>query len=142
MTSPPASGPEAAAPLRDYGLVSDCQGAALVSRGGAIDWGCLPRFDSPATFARLVGPNGGHWHIRPAGSYQATRAYLPDALVLRTEFHTPDGVASVTDAMVFDPDVRGHHIGRHSPYVIVRRVEGHSGAVQIDIHYAPRPGTG
>ena len=139
-TVPPTG--DGAAPIRDYGLLSDCQGAALVSRDGSIDWACLPRFDSPAVFAHLLGRDGGHWQIRPAGPYETTRVYLDDTLVLRTEFHTPDGVVALTDAMVFGADERGHHIGRQSPHVIVRRVEGQSGAVELDIHYAPRAGYG
>ncbi|MDE3205631.1 MAG: glycoside hydrolase family 15 protein [Acidobacteriota bacterium] len=139
-TVPPTG--DGAAPIRDYGLLSDCQGAALVSRDGSIDWACLPRFDSPAVFAQLLGRNGGHWQIRPPGPYETTRIYLDDTLVLRTEFHTPDGVVALTDVMVFGADERGHHIGRQSPHVIVRRVEGRSGTVELDIHYAPRAGYG
>jgi GH15 family glucan-1,4-alpha-glucosidase len=64
--------------IADYALLSDCQGSAPVSRDGSIDWTCLPRFDSPAMFARLLGPRAGHWRIgrvEPAG---VERAYLPD----------------------------------------------------------------
>jgi Domain of unknown function (DUF5911) len=56
---------ERSVPIGEYALVSDRQGAALVSRAGSIDWACLPRFDSPAIFARLVDRAGGHWRVAP-----------------------------------------------------------------------------
>jgi GH15 family glucan-1,4-alpha-glucosidase len=129
-------------PIGDYALLSDCQGSALVSRGGSIDWACLPRFDSPALFARLVDPCAGHWRIAPVEPAEVERAYLADTMVLRTEFRTASGKAAVTDAMVFGPDERGHRIGRHSPHVIVRRLDGVDGEVEVDVALAPRAGYG
>ncbi len=85
-------------PIADYALLSDSQGAALVSRGGSIDWACLPRFDSPATFARLLGDDGGHWRISPTEPFETTRAYLTDTMVLRSEFRTASGTVAVTRA--------------------------------------------
>lgn len=142
MTSSPIARVTAPPLLAEYGLISDCQGAALVSRDASIDWGCLPRFDSPAIFARLLGTHGGQWNIRPAAPYQTSRAYLPNTMVLRTEFQAPGGVVSLTDAMAFGPEEQGHRIGRHSPHLIVRRLEGHSGVVEVDVEYAPRAGYG
>lgn len=54
-------------PIGDYGLLSDCHSAALVSCDGSVDWFCTPRFDSPALFARLLDADAGHWAIRPVG---------------------------------------------------------------------------
>ena len=70
--------------IEDYGLIGDLQTAALVSRDGAIDWFCLPRFDSGAVFAALLGNDeNGHWTIQPRGEFRsAERRYRSDTLVL------------------------------------------------------------
>ena len=60
-------------PIGDYALLSDCRSAALVSRAGSVDWLCFPRFDAPAVFARILDPDGGHFAIRPAGEFEASR---------------------------------------------------------------------
>src|SRR5579871_3660938 len=90
-------------PLRieDYGLIGDLQTAALVGRNGSIDWLCLPRFDSGACFAALLGgPENGHWSIAPAGEFRpARRSYRPGTLVLDTDFETAEGAATLTDFM-------------------------------------------
>jgi GH15 family glucan-1,4-alpha-glucosidase len=121
------------ASINDYGLLSDCQGSALVSREGSIDWACTPRFDSPSMFARLLDPAAGHWRIGPTGEASTSRGYLPSTMVLRTRFDCPSGVVELTDAMVFGPDERGHHIGHGSPHAIVRRLGGVSGSVECEL---------
>src|SRR3954471_777040 len=79
-------------PIADYALLSDCHSAALAGRDGSIDWLCLPRFDSPALFARILDPNAGHWQIAPRdGGYGADRRYLPGTLVAETTSRTPTG---------------------------------------------------
>ncbi|WP_443044513.1 trehalase-like domain-containing protein [Streptomyces sp. DHE17-7] len=77
------------------------QTAALVGTDGSVDWLCLPRFDSAACFARLLGDeDNGHWRIAPEGAERCTRrAYRPDTLVLDTEWETADGAVRVTDFM-------------------------------------------
>ncbi len=97
-------------PIEDYALIGDTHTAALVSRSGSIDWLCLPRFDSAACFAALLGDERqGRWLIAPAGPVSAVRrGYQGDSLVLETEFHTPDGVVRLVDCMPprqRDPDV-------------------------------------
>lgn len=72
--------------IADYGMLADGSSAALVDRRGAIDWMCVPRFDSPALFARLLDPEAGHWSITPVGRFEATRRYLPGTLVVETTF--------------------------------------------------------
>ena len=69
-------------PIGEYGLLSDCRSAALVSREGSVDWLCFPRFDAPAVFARLLDQDAGHFSIRPAGEFQASRAYLDQTMAL------------------------------------------------------------
>jgi GH15 family glucan-1,4-alpha-glucosidase len=99
-----------AAPIEDYALIGDTHTAALVSREGSIDWLCLPRFDSPACFAALLGdPGNGRWLLAPAGPVrEVRRRYQGDTLVLETEYRTDDGVVRVIDCMPprqWDPDV-------------------------------------
>jgi GH15 family glucan-1,4-alpha-glucosidase len=91
----------ASSPLEAYALIGDTQSAALVCRNGSLDWLCLPRFDSPACFAALLGgPENGAWQIRPAGEVRrVTRRYRGDTLVLETRFETDDGVVLLLDCM-------------------------------------------
>jgi GH15 family glucan-1,4-alpha-glucosidase len=110
--------------LEDYALIGDTQTAALVSIEGSIDWLCLPRFDSGACFAALLGDqSNGSWRIAPVGSEPArtSRSYRPGTLVLETEFVTDEGTVRVIDCM----PVRGE-----APDV-VRIVEGVSGRVRM-----------
>ncbi|MFG3156452.1 glycoside hydrolase family 15 protein [Streptomyces sp. NPDC048219] len=87
--------------IEDYALIGDQQTAALVSTDGSVDWLCLPRFDSAACFAKLLGDeDNGHWRVAPVGAGHCTRrAYRPDTLVLDTEWETDDGAVRVTDFM-------------------------------------------
>jgi GH15 family glucan-1,4-alpha-glucosidase len=96
--------------IEDYALIGDTHTAALVSREGSIDWLCLPRFDSPACFAALLGNEGnGRWLLAPAVPVrEVRRRYQGDTLVLETEHRTDDGVVRVVDCMPprqQDPDV-------------------------------------
>src|SRR5262245_42205004 len=109
-------------PIADYGLLSDCNTAALVTRDGSIDWLCLPRVDSPAVFARILDPDAGHWTIRPAGEFTSERRYLDGSLVLETTFTTATGVVRLCDALVFARSQRGHDIGMDSPHELLRSV--------------------
>jgi GH15 family glucan-1,4-alpha-glucosidase len=98
------------APIEDYALIGDTHTAGLVSRAGSIDWLCLPRFDSPACFAALLGDERhGRWLLAPAGpAREVRRRYQGDTLVLETEHRTDDGVVRVLDCMPprqQDPDV-------------------------------------
>src|ERR687889_2952894 len=110
-------------PIEDYALIGDCETAALVSRGGSIDWLCWPRFDSGACFAALLGtPEHGRWLIEAADAKpRITRRYRPQTLVLETQIETADGAVTVIDFM--PPR------GRNSD--IVRLVRGDRGRVQM-----------
>ncbi len=94
-------------PIADYGFLSDCHSAALVDRGGSIDWWCVPRFDSPSVFGRLLDPDAGHWVIRPVGDFDHERGYVGDSLVLRSVFRTAEGELTLTDAAALHPRARG-----------------------------------
>jgi GH15 family glucan-1,4-alpha-glucosidase len=106
-----------ALPLEQYGMIGDCQTAALVGIDGAIDWLCLPRFDSAACFAALVGkPENGRWVLAPSDKPKSVkRRYRGDSLILETEFETADGVVSVIDFMpprTEEPDLVRIVVGR------------------------------
>src|SRR3954447_1733650 len=126
-------------PIGEYGLLADCNSAALVGRDGSIDWLCLPRYDSDAIFARILDPDGGHWSIRPAGEYRVERRYVPGSLVVETTFTTPGGVVRVRDALAFAAGQRGHDLGFDAPHEVLRSVEGVSGSVELRMELVPRP---
>lgn len=109
--------------IEDYALIGDTQTAALVSREGSIDWLCMPRFDSPACFAALLGTSdNGHWQIGPQDGRPCTRRrYRGDTLVLETTWDSTEGAVRVIDFMP----------PRDSALDIVRIVEGISGSVQM-----------
>ncbi|MBQ1087529.1 glycoside hydrolase family 15 protein [Streptomyces sp. B93] len=110
--------------IEDYAIIGDEQTAALVGRDGSVDWLCLPRFDSGACFARLLGDeDNGHWRLAPkdATGPCTRRAYRPDTLVLDTEWETSEGTVRVTDLM---PQ-------RDRAPDLVRIVEGLSGSVTM-----------
>lgn len=124
--------------IADYGFISDCHTAALVDRHGSIDWYCVPRFDSPSVFGRLLGTDAGHWSIRPLGAFRSERHYVGDSLVLRTIFTVAAGRVELTDALSFAVGSRGHGIGHKVPHVLVRRLRGLGGRVPVEIEFAPR----
>jgi GH15 family glucan-1,4-alpha-glucosidase len=126
-------------PIGDYGLLSDCRSAALVSSEGSVDWLCFPRFDSPAVFSRLLGEQAGHWVVRPVGSARSTRRYLGPSLVLETAHHTSDGAVTVTDALAVGAGDRGHALGAGSSGALLRQVTCTRGSVDVDVEFAPRP---
>jgi alpha,alpha-trehalase len=126
-------------PIGDYALLSDCRSAALVSRDGSVDWLCFPRFDAPSTFCRLLDPAGGRFAIRPAGKFQASRAYADQTMALETTFVTPGGTAVLTDAMAVGRNERGHELGAASPGLLLRRLACTAGEMDIEVSYAPRP---
>jgi GH15 family glucan-1,4-alpha-glucosidase len=116
--------------IEDYGLIGDTQTAALVGRDASIDWLCLPRFDSAACFAALLGgADNGRWQIAPADGWRSVeRRYRPGTLVLETEFRTASGRVRVVDCMpnrLDDPDV-------------VRLVQGVSGHVHMHMELTVR----
>ncbi|HEX5540755.1 MAG TPA: glycoside hydrolase family 15 protein [Micromonospora sp.] len=141
-------------PISDYGFLSDCRSAALVSRDGSIDWWCPARFDAASVFGRLLDADAGHWSLRPvtagAGSaggtptggsaaVQSQRTYVGDSLVLRTVHSVDGGRVAVTEALITEPGARGHRLGHHSPAVLVRVVEGLQHTVRLRTEFVPRP---
>lgn len=109
--------------IEDYAFIGDLHTGALVGRDGSIDWLCLPRFDSPAVFAALLGDSGhGRWLLAPVSDAAVSRRrYVDDSFVLETTWETPDGVLQVVDAMPTG-DRRAD---------VVRSLRGVSGAVRV-----------
>jgi GH15 family glucan-1,4-alpha-glucosidase len=116
--------------IEDYGLIGDLGTAALVGRNGSIDWLCLPRFDSGACFAALLGDEThGRWLIAPAGKVaRIERRYRPGTLVLETDFETADGAVRVIDFMP----------RREGPPQLMRVVHGLRGRVPMRMELRPR----
>jgi GH15 family glucan-1,4-alpha-glucosidase len=118
-------------PIEDYAMIGDMQSAAMVSRDGAIDWLCLPRFDSDAVFAALLGDkSNGQWRLNPTAQEgprsragQVSRRYRKDTLILETDWQTIGGTVRVIDFMPPRSD---------SAPALVRIVEGVSGAVEME----------
>jgi GH15 family glucan-1,4-alpha-glucosidase len=109
--------------IEDYAVIGDCQTGALIGRNGSVDWLCLPRFDSPACFAAILGtPENGRWLIAPTGEVRASRRrYQENTLVLETEYETEGGVVAVIDCMPPRTDLPD----------FVRVIEGKSGSVEM-----------
>jgi GH15 family glucan-1,4-alpha-glucosidase len=122
------------APIESYGLIGDCQTAALVGLDGSIDWLCWPRFDSDACFAALLGkPSNGRWLIAtPGEAVEISRRYRPDTLVLETTFRTETGTATLIDFML--------PRGRTSD--LIRLVRGDEGEVAMCMELVLRFGYG
>jgi GH15 family glucan-1,4-alpha-glucosidase len=116
--------------IEDYALIGDCETAALVGRDGSVDWLCLPRFDSGACFAALLGtPDHGHWLLAPAGEVRAVRRrYRDGTLVLETEYETEDGTAALIDCMPL----------RTEAPTLIRVVEGRHGRVPMRLELTIR----
>jgi GH15 family glucan-1,4-alpha-glucosidase len=121
-------------PIEDYAVLGDLGTAALVSRRGSVDWLCLPRFDSHACFAALLGtPEHGRWLIGPADpDARSTRRYVGNSFVLETTHETATGTVRVTDLMPLSD-------GRAD---VLRRVEGLSGTVRMTHEWVVRFGYG
>jgi GH15 family glucan-1,4-alpha-glucosidase len=119
--------------IEDHALIGDCQTAALVDRDGAIDWLCLPRFDSAACFASLLGtPLHGRWQIGPVDPVKTHRRhYLDDTLVLETEFETDGGAVALIDFMPVRAAPSSSTSETDPVPHLVRVVEGRRGRVRL-----------
>jgi GH15 family glucan-1,4-alpha-glucosidase len=116
--------------IEDYALIGDLQTCALVGRDGSIDWMCVPRFDSPACFAALLGtPEHGRWRIAPVGDLvDVQRQYRDDTLILETTFATAEGRVRIVDFMPM----------RSEAIDLIRLVEGVEGRVTMRMDFAIR----
>ena len=125
--------------IGDYAIIGDCRTAALVSRGGSIDWLCLPHFAGPSVFAALLDrKRGGCFRITPEAEFRSTRRYIGAAPVLETTFQTSSGKARLTDFLPIDDA----YSGLRSMREILRIAEGVEGGVTLDVLFEPRPDYG
>ena len=116
-------------PIADYALLSDCHSAALVSRGGSIDWLCFPRFDSPSVFGRILD-DARRTLVDPARRrtpFETTRRYVDDTMLLETTFTTATARSTLTDALAVGRNERGHELGAGAVGTVLRRVVGVDG---------------
>lgn len=122
--------------IRDYALIGNSRAAALVGKNGAIDWCCLPEFNSPAVFAALLGDNGGCFAITPVGEFTSKQEYEGNTNVVKTTFQTAGGSAKSLDGftVMSEADKEKHLFADHE---ILRIVEGVSGNVEFRLEFVP-----
>ena len=125
--------------IADYGLIGNTHTAALVARDGSIDWCCMPHFDSPAVFLRLLDARqGGYFQICPHEAFESQRAYVGESAILATTFSTARGRVRVVDFM-HAQDVGTSRIGIDLAHChrILRLVEGIEGDVPLVVRFRP-----
>ena len=131
-------------PIRDYGIVGDCHGSALIARDGGIDWCCLARHDAAPVFFRLLdAERGGFWSIRPVAPFEVERGYRTHTNILETRFTTATGRLELVDLMPVGRNVgAGPHDYVHliAPFWLMRRIRCTAGSVEIEIRYQPSAG--
>lgn len=122
-------------PIESYGIIGNTETSALVDPAGTIDWYPVPHVESPSVFARLLDSRrGGHFAISPAGAFEATQRYVDRTNVLRTNFETASGRATVTDFMPV-PEVTDGEEGHRALYC---KVACDDGRVDLDVRFEPR----
>ena len=128
--------------IEDYALIGDSRTAALVSKTGSIDWLCLPQFDGPSCFNRLLDHwRGGHFTVAPRRPFAARRFYRDTTAVLVTEFQTDTGIVTVTDCLPVLPEAE--RSTTLMPFrSVLRYIEGLEGTVELDIVFRLRPDHG
>lgn len=120
----------------DFGIVGNCRSAALISKEGSVDWCCLPEFDSPSVFGKLLDAQiGGCFSVRSCGNPKITQKYLESTNILVTRFEQEDGVFELLDFM---PRYKKENGDYHSPPELVRYVKHISGAPKVVFDYDPK----
>jgi GH15 family glucan-1,4-alpha-glucosidase len=134
-------------PIADYAFLSDCHTGALVALDGAVEWLCLPRFDSPSLFGALLDRSAGGFRVAPYGmTVPAGRRYLPGTNVLETTWMTPTGWVVVHDALTigdWHENVEGTSHTRpptdhEADHLLVRTIECVQGEVPVELICAPK----
>lgn len=131
----------------DYGFLSDCETTALVAPGGAVEWLCLPRLDSPSVFGAVLDRSAASFRVGPEGiRVPAAWRYLPGTLVLETTWKATSGWLVVQDALLIGPwhhDDELSHSHRRAPtdydadHVLLRTIRCVAGGVQVVVECEP-----
>ena len=141
-----AAAPSPFPPIADYGFLSDCHTGALVAPDGAVDWLCVPRFDSPSVFGTLLDREAGTFRLGPFGiNVPTARIYEPGTNVLATTWKTPTGWATVFDALTMGPTRGEDKVTPHTrppadedgDHMLVRTVECIEGLVEVELICEP-----
>ena len=141
-----AAAPSPFTPIADYGFLSNCHTGALVAPDGAIDWLCVPRFDSPSVFGSLLDRGAGSFRLGPFGIHHATaRVYDPGTNVLETTWRTPTGWVRVRTALTMGRQTHEDEITPHTrppadddaDHMLVRTVECLDGRVEVELICEP-----
>jgi GH15 family glucan-1,4-alpha-glucosidase len=141
-----AAAPSPFTPIADYAFLSDCHTGALVAPDGAIDWLCVPRFDSPSVFGTLLDRGAGAFRLGPFGiNVPLARTYEPGTNVLSTTWHTPTGWMVVRDALVMGPRTGEDKITPHTrppadddaEHLLVRTAACIEGTVDVELVCEP-----
>ncbi len=126
-------------PISDYGLLSDCHSAALVSRDGAVDWCCFHRFDARPVFGRVLDwAKGGYLRVAPRAAYSVSRRYLPGSNVLETHFQTDRGVLAVLDCLPVRREEVEAGEALHPYHQLLRMARCEDGEVTVGLELHPR----
>jgi GH15 family glucan-1,4-alpha-glucosidase len=124
--------------IQDHALIGNLRTAALVSVDGTIESMCIPYFDSPSVFARIVDADkGGHFTITPTFPFKPKQAYAPNSNVLVTKFLSEDGVGVLTDFLVPKGANTSGSQGRGALPWLIRKVESIRGKVPFKMECAP-----
>ena len=141
-----AAAPSPFPPIAEYAFLSNCHTGALVAPDGAIDWLCVPRFDSPSVFGSLLDRQAGFFRLAPFGiNHPTARAYIPGTNVLETTWKTPNGWIVVRDALTLGPWEHEDEITPHTrppadddaDHMLVRVVECLEGNVEVELICEP-----
>ena len=141
-----AAAPSPFPPIADYAFLSDCHTGALVAADGAIDWLCVPSFDSPSVFGSLLDRGAGFFRFAPFGiNHPTARTYIPGTNVLETTWKTPNGWVVVRDALTMGPRSHEDTVTPHTrppadddaDHMLVRTVECLEGSVEVELICEP-----
>ena len=141
-----AAAPSPFPPIAEYAFLSDCHTGALVAPDGAIDWLCVPSFDSPSVFGSLLDREAGFFRFAPFGiNHPTARAYVPGTNVLETTWKTPNGWIVVREALTLGPWDQEDEITPHTrppadddaDHMLVRTVECIEGSVEVELICEP-----
>ena len=145
-TTQSAAAPSPFPPIADYAFLSNCHTGALVAPDGAIDWLCVPSFDSPSVFGTLLDRQAGYFRLGPFGiNHPTARAYEPGSNVMSTTWKTPSGWVLVRDALTMGPQETEDEVTPHTrppadddaDHLLVRTVRCLEGTVEIDLVCEP-----